>query len=631
MKIKTAKRIHIRPVVLAALLLTVLLSAIVLVGCSKTPNGETDGTTTPSAGDNTSAPAELVTLFKDGRTDYRIIWPSRPADPEFNAYVAIQKAFGVCGVKITGDRDSTEPTELEILIGETSREESQSALKGLRDSDYVIRMMGKKLVIVGGSAEATYKAATQFISEFAASDTTVLALPEDLSSSHSEQYPVMSMKINDVDISEFSIVIHYPTTHLTKYAAERLSSAISTLTGYTLKVTNDSHDKSGHEIILGQTSRAQSSVADDEYSVHFGDGNLYIEGGTSALMTAVNGFIDEHLPESAEGELSLDISTTEQKRSATLTYPPEQTLDGRRVVALCDQKNASLVMIDLDAADPTSPEAVVWTWRPTATLGFTSTSTYGNRIDEAILRYSELHGTYVVCVTSSSGYMCVAEYPSGKCLWEASAKGYGPHSIDYLPNGNVAVVCSGNNDYTKGCVRVYAASSGIRSTKCASKLISGAHGVLWDDDYQVLWVLGNETLCAFRVTGTAAAPKLEEVTTLCQHSGITGGHSLSVCPSDPDQLWITGSTVWTFKKSTGALTTEVPGASTITTGGVKSHDSFADGTIIQAVATGVYAAHDTDTLCVYRTEDGGKTYTRTSYVFANRAFYKARRVAAPYT
>ncbi len=619
------------PLSVALALLLALLMSVLLAACNNGTSPDTPDSSDPSGNVATTRDGPYVTLFCEGSTDRKIIWPSRPADPEFNAYISLQQAFKACGVTITGDRDSVEEAEYEILIGETSRKESQEALRDLRDSDYVIRFFGEKLVIVGGSPAATYAAVKQFIEKYIPEDTKILEISGNTSITHTEEYPVMSMTINGVDISEFSIVTPYPVTRRDKYAAELLTDAIASLTGYTLDSYDDRKDARDHEIILGQTSRQNISLGDDEYAVFFNNGDLHITGGSGALMKALVNFIEKNLPAGKIGDTAIEIASDPTPKSAAVTYPPDATLDGRQLVALCDQKNASLVMVDLGAADPTSKDAIVWTWQPTAALGYTVSKAYGNRIDEAILRYSELYGTYVVCITSSSGYMCVAEYPSGKCLWEATASGYGPHSIDYLPNGNVAVVCSGNTDYKKGCVRLYTASLGKNSIRNASKTVYGAHGVLWDDDYQVLWVLGDNTLCAFRIGGTAKDPTLTEVTSLCTHSGISGGHSLSVMASDPDTLWITGSGVWTFKKSSGTLTTSVPGESVITASAVKSHDSYEDGTIIQAVATNVYAAHDTDTLRVYRTSDGGKTYVRTDYVFSDRAFYKARRVTAPYT
>lgn len=610
-----------------AVIAVLLICTISAFGC----NNSGDGTNTATSSDtDTTALVPTVTLFRDGTTDHIIIRPARPSDEEFNAFIALQTAFKASGVIIDGERDSAEPSQYEIIIGQTDREESKQAAKGLRDDDYVIKVVGDKLIIVGGSPKATFTATQRFIEEYV-SGKSMLEIPVNMSITETGQYNVGNLTINGIDISEFSIVTHYPATRRDTYASQMLSSAVNQLTGYTLKTYDDRKDATEHEIIIGATSHSDKTCGDHEYAVYFKDGNLHINGDSASLIHAVSSFISENLPDNATGDLALDITEDSTLKSTAVIYPAEATLDGKQLVALCDQKNSSLVIIDLNAPDPTSKDAIVWTWRPTAALGYTQTSSYGNRIDEAILRYSEVKGCYVVCITSSSGYMCVAEYPSGKCLWEASAAGLGPHSIEYLPDGNVAVVCSGNSNYQNGCVRIYTASIHKSSAKYVTKQIPGAHGVIWDDDLQLLWVLGDNKLCAFRISGTPQSPALTEVEQFCVHSGITGGHNLSVDPSDPDKLWITGSNVWTVRKSNGIITQEVPGGSVITRQAVKSMDSFEDGTIIQSVATNVTAAHNTDTLRVYRTSDGGKTYTCQTYVFADRAFYKARRVSAQYT
>lgn len=445
-----------------------------------------------------------------------------------------------------------------------------------------------------------------------------------------EEATLKQPTINGISLSAFTITIPAGATQLEKYAASLLRDAIAARTGLQLKTQTQSDTAGRHSIILQTTADDTEAPAAYSYSIYYNDGNLYIRGGAHALIAGIDSFISEQLS-AVEGDLlALELPESPVEASVKVSYPADASLDGKQLVALCDQKNASLVMIDLSAADPTSDDAIVWSWKPSSTLGYDSMSSYGNRIDEAILRYSEFYKSYVIGVTSSSGYMCLVEYPSGKCLWEASAPGYGPHSIECLPDGNVAVACSGNGDNQKACVRLYASTNGKHSTTRASKLIAGAHGILWDDDYRLLWVLGSTTLCAFRIGYDSGKPTLTEVPQLCLHTGITGGHNLSVCAADPDLLWITGSRVWTFRKSTGVLSSDIPAGSLIAQSTVKSMDSFEDGTIIQAVATNVYAAHNTDTLLVYRPGENG-SYLRLEYRFPDRAFYKARRVSAKYT
>ena len=610
------------------ILLSALLTAA-LTGC----NGSTElpADTTPSPTETTQqALPEGKPLYENGTTEFRIVLPGKVADDEFNAYLKLADAFKQQGVTIKNARDSEDETEFEILVGETSRQQSAEVVTPLRDNDYIITVMGTKLVIVGGTPRATLRAAEAFVEQYMTNATEPPRLNGDLHLTHTDVYAVKSFSLNSIPITSFTIVRPASASKLETYAANYLQSELSERVSVTLDISTDRNEHQ-YEIRIGATARSGEACGDFT-SVTYADGNsIIINGDAHSIVKAVNEFIS-NIPESSDSEVNITVSTERTPVSTAETpYPAEQTLEGRRVVALADQLNASLVLIDLDAPDPTAPEAVIWEWKPSSALGFKQLGkTYGNRIDEAILRYSELLGCYVVCVTSSSGYICVAKYPSGECVWETTASGLGPHSIEYLPDGSVAVVCSGNSDTANGCIRFYPCKNGkISSTHKSYKLVSG-HGVLWDDESQLLWALGATELRAYRLGGTADSPALELAEGLGTTSGISGGHNLSICAADTDYLWISGSKVWLFQKSTGKVISDYDGAASISRSAVKSIDSYEDGTVIQAIATGVYASHNTDTLVVTTFDDTGKATTK-QLVFSNRAFYKARRVDAQYS
>lgn len=608
------------------IILLLSLTLVLTAGC----NGNTespDDTSTPPPDTTTAAPEpQGISLYKDGTTQFRIVWPNKVADAEFNAYVAIAGAFKKCGVSIEHGRDTDAEAEFEILLGDTSRPESIELSRELRDNDYVIKLVGTKLVIVGGTPAATQTAANVFIEKYLTSAAAEVQLDSQTLITHTEEYAVKSFSINSIPITSYTIVRPSSASKLEIYAANYLQKVLSERVGVTPDVMTDRTEYE-YEIRIGATERS-GDKCENFTSVTYADGNsIIINGDSHSIVKAVNEFI-KSIPEKSEEDVNITVGTERTPLSAAeAPYPGEQTLAGRRVVALADQLNATFVLIDLDAPDPTAPEAVIWEWKPTAALGFKQIGkTYANRIDEAILRYSDVLGCYVICVTSSSGYMCVAKYPSGECVWEATASGLGPHSIEYLPDGNVAVVCSGNSDTQNGCIRIYSTAS---SKYTSYKLVS-AHGILWDDESQLLWALGASELRAYRLAGTTQSPKLELAEGLGTNSGISGGHNLSVYSADTDYLWISGSKVWLYQKSTGKVISDYDGASKISVSKVKSIDSYEDGTVIQAIATGVYASHNTDTLVVTTFDASGNATTK-KLVFNGRAFYKARRADAQYS
>jgi len=119
----------------------------------------------------------------------------------------------------------------------------------------------------------------------------------------------------------------------------------------------------------------------------------------------------ECLTDGAESQ-SNDITPefAEKKKMILTETALPASLEGTVPIALCDQKNNMAVVIDLSADDPTSADAVLWEWSPNAENGFTGPGLL-NQIDEIRLRYSEVLQTYIICTTSSAGFMGIAEFP----------------------------------------------------------------------------------------------------------------------------------------------------------------------------------------------------------------------------
>ncbi len=382
-----------------------------------------------------------------------------------------------------------------------------------------------------------------------------------------------------------------PKDRYLRYAAELLAEAVGVASGETPAIVTGETDGA---LLLGLLRFAGESSGE--------------------VVRAVRGFIAAHFDDAAAGSVA-DVTSLPIPAVEAVAAPTHPTLEGRLPVALTDQKNAVVAVVDLGAADVTGEEALLWEWKATPVLGFNITG-YANSVDEAKLCYDAANGRHVVCVTSSAGFFGVAEYPSGEAIWCGSAK-IGPHSMDWLPNGNVAVACSGNSDYDAGCIRVYAASQGKRADAYAEVKLRGAHGVVWDDDLGLLWGLGDSVICAYRIGGTDAAPTIEEVESLRSIMPHGGGHDLTADPDAPGMFWVAGKDVMRFDARTGKFETVYRGDA------YKSFGGFSGGPLVLTQATNVYKAHDTDTLVWLMPDGAGKVEEKRAY-FPTRAFYKAR-------
>ena len=325
-----------------------------------------------------------------------------------------------------------------------------------------------------------------------------------------------------------------------------------------------------------------------------------------------------------------DVRTTSSEQNTE-----ERVMQQHKLVALTDQKNDEIVVIDMDAEDITSDSAVVWSWRADKLGDVDYANRSRSRLDDVKLRYCEAWGGFVVGVTSSGGLIALVSYPSGRCLFNADAAGYGPHSIEILPDGSVVVACSGNANAENGQIRIYPALSKTGAAYVADSLES-AHGVCWDPENEVLWALGASEIRAYDVGGTREKPTLTVLQGMGMQLGASGGHDLSPVYGNTDRLWITYSKgVVQYSKEENKLYSGYAGYDTISTGSVKSVNSFLDGTVVWTVAdkNNGTATHDTNVLNVFTYEKGssGKWLVRkNNFTFPSRDFYKARAFVSDY-
>ncbi|MFF0266034.1 DUF6528 family protein [Kribbella sp. NPDC004536] len=239
-----------------------------------------------------------------------------------------------------------------------------------------------------------------------------------------------------------------------------------------------------------------------------------------------------------------------------------------RLVAVTDQNydslpDARIRLLDPTVADWNTAAALKWTWSPTTSNGFTGlTSAWGLPSDVKLRMNSA--GAYVAVVADSRGLAALIGYPAGNKLWGVNVgAANNPHSVELLPNGNVAVAASAG-----GFIRIYTASQGSSSSSYVSYPLPDAHGVQWDPTNQLLWVLGGDQLVGLTISGTAANPVINaNPVVITLPTG--GGHDLTPMLDNHDRLWVsTGSKVYQVSKSAKSV------VATFDEAGVKSVSSM---------------------------------------------------------
>ena len=609
-------------------LLSLLLCAALLCGACACTGGGEGASSEPETTDPLPARIDLA--------DYWVIRPDsagegckKAATALYTRMQELYEAANRIGTDWIRPGDPIPAQAKELLVGATGRSESVEVCAALKEDDYAIRVFPEsgRIVIAGGGDEATMKAVERFIQDYLTAPDAdgKYTVPETLSVTETGAYDIERLTLCGHGIGEYSLVIPQKADRDEQYAAALIADAVRAATGVTLATVKDgaAGDVQGPKILIGATGLTPAGFllqgADAGYVLGTSEAGILAAGDGGMTVRAARELIAQLLPEGKKGQVDVTLPAATVTPREKTSYPATPEL-GTMPVALTDQKNAVAVVYDFGAILSGTVSLPVWTFKPTSKLGFSSTDGYGNRIDEAKLRYSSVLGKYVVLFCSSSGFVGVAEYPSGQRVWSVSLSGYGPHSMEYLPNGNVALALSGNGNADKSVIRVYAVKEGGTGGKCATVKLDSAHAVQWDDVRGILWALGSSVVTAYEIGGTQAEPTLTQLSVYTTSHSF-GGHDMTPVYGDTDLLWIGGAGAFSYDKTSGKVTK----LEAFADGGTKTVGAFPDGTVIRSVATGVYASHDTDHVRV-AIPNGSGSYSLTTVIFpdADRAFYKAR-------
>lgn len=285
------------------LLSTVILICLLLFG---TACGESSD---PPA--ETTTEASLVVFLTEGRSDYTIVYPA-DFEEDSDGFLAVEElktlletnAGSPFSLSTDYSADGYTPSAaLEILLGETNREETALAMAGLREEDYVIQVINDKLVVVGGSKAASAKAIKRFGAMFFSQTQQSLILKENYVYAYKHDYPLNELTLGDKTLADY--VIAYDSDF--RSDASRLQSTLLRLTGYRLPVQNASDTSDSQCRILLTGTEGQG------FSASFSNTTLTLSGDSNGNMAlAVSRFIKklEESGKSAAIDSSFAIDTT---------------------------------------------------------------------------------------------------------------------------------------------------------------------------------------------------------------------------------------------------------------------------------------------------------------------------------
>ncbi len=148
----------------------------------------------------------------------------------------------------------------EILVGQTNRPESELAL---RRDDYAILFAGDRMVICGGSGEATLAAAELFCQYFIDDSTGSVLVPEGDGYRYRGRYLCDSLTLAGTEIWEYQVMTK------DKKWADALQSVVSGLTGYSML------DEADKQLVV------QSTLTEDRCTLTREGDNVVLDCGGS--------------------------------------------------------------------------------------------------------------------------------------------------------------------------------------------------------------------------------------------------------------------------------------------------------------------------------------------------------------
>lgn len=283
--------------IISILVLTALMLSL-FIGCGgdggKTDNG---GTASISAGDLSTSDVKF--LDENNESIYRIVRPEKDEMGATNCAASVFKQMKTeLGVAVKNMSDSDDGTDAyEILIGNTNRPESTQALellkaeKGGRYLDYIICVIGKKIVINALFEEGLKEACDYFNTNYVKKD----GVAGGIKYLKGTDGTFTDITINGTNIKEFQVVRpHFNSSYITQMQMEEMIKYVTEKTGYRLKIVEDEYVSAGAcEIVVGNAKREGIEVVADRDSVSLkvAGTKVYLNGGSPyATAMAVSEF-----------------------------------------------------------------------------------------------------------------------------------------------------------------------------------------------------------------------------------------------------------------------------------------------------------------------------------------------------
>lgn len=283
------------------LALAVFLTCFAGCGKNKNPgNVLNSGTSVPSGsnsaddGSPNAAKYEnskrISLLNSNGEFEYSIIYPDGMATDQLSLARRVYRSANRISENIPAYKSdsevSAESSSKEILVSLTNRSESETMRNKLTSNrancfyDYIIAVIGNKIVIDATSTEVFEEAITFFIDTFLGEDAEH-TIPEDYLFIRAENIST-SMKIAGKDVSQYVIVCEESPSAMVYKSLEELQAAIKDKTDFAVPIIKTNDSSKYQDKIIATVSGDDSNA----YGISFDGTNIVMQGGHNYSLSA---------------------------------------------------------------------------------------------------------------------------------------------------------------------------------------------------------------------------------------------------------------------------------------------------------------------------------------------------------
>lgn len=249
---------------LSIVMCLILVLCAVFCACGK-DDGESDG-------GSSSGKVSVKEIANIG--EYTIVRPDKASAALKDGVTAFRAAIKEkTGAELKMGTDWGGAVSYEIIIGETGRNASKNAMEVLGgDFDYIIKMEGNSIVILGGSVDATIEAMNVFTSSFIKNGK--IYAPTGAGHSLLKDYTVEKFTIDGKDLSEYKIY----------YIESMGSSAAKKNIDYAKELRDFIGEKTGKRLeLISDIPVGQKCITVDASSLNYTEGAIKVDDGNLVL------------------------------------------------------------------------------------------------------------------------------------------------------------------------------------------------------------------------------------------------------------------------------------------------------------------------------------------------------------